>query len=269
MTTVYGLDGQPKGKIELPKQFSEEYRPDLIKRAVLALQSHNYQPYGTKIGAGMRHSVYKSKRRHIYKTTYGYGQSRTPGKVMNRSGTRFQRKGANVPQTVGGRSAHPPKVEKVLAEKINKKERKKAIRSALSATTIKALIEKRGHKLPKIEDFPIIIINDVEKISKTIDVKKLLKSLGLDKELERAKIKKIRAGKGKRRGRKYKRKVGPLFVVSKKCELLNSAKNIAGATVSLVKNVNVDMLAPGSDAGRITIWSEDAIKQLQDKKMFM
>ncbi len=48
------------------------------------------------------------------------------------------------PNVVKGRRAHPPKVEKVLHERINKRERRKAIRSAIAATAIKDLITARG-----------------------------------------------------------------------------------------------------------------------------
>jgi large subunit ribosomal protein L4e len=269
MSHVYNLTGQVKEKVELPKQFKETYRPDLIRRAVLALQSHKMQPYGTKIGAGTRNVVYLSKRRHEYRGTYGIGQSRTPSKTMSHAGSRFQRTGANVPQAVGGRQAHPPRVEKIFEEKINKKERKKAIRSALNATTIKAIVEGRGHRVSKVKELPIIITNDIEKIKKTAEVEKLLDTLGLGEELERVSEKKVRAGRGKRRGRVYKKKVGPLFIVSKKCELSKSAKNIAGADVSLVKDINTELLAPGTKPGRLTIWSEDAIKLLGEKNLFM
>ena len=51
-----------------------------------------------------------------------------------------------------------------------------------------------------------------------------MESNNLGKELERAKIKKVRAGKGTRRGRKYKTKVGPLLVFSKVCPALIAAK---------------------------------------------
>ena len=86
---------------------------------------------------------------------------------------------------------------------------------------------------------------------------------------DRAKEKKIRAGKGKGRGRPYKTKVGPLFVVSKKCDLLNSAKNLAGSEVVQVKDLNAELLAPGADAGRLVVWSEAAVKALEEKKLFM
>ena len=268
MSKVISMEGTSKGTINIPFQFQEEYRPDLIRRAFLALASHKIKAEGICSEAGKRHSSYFSKRRDRYRTTYGYGQSRTPRKVISRIGSRFTTKGASVPQAVGGRKAHPAKVEKVRYEKINDKERKKAIRSAISATILKDVVEARGHKVGDIKDFPIIIEEKIENIQKSKDVLELLKKIGLENELERAKNKKVRAGKGKMRGRKYKKKIGPLFVVSKKCDLMNAAKNLPGVHVSNVKDLNMELLAPGADAGRLTIWSEQAIKMLEEKKLF-
>ena len=73
---IFDLKGNEKGNMELPIQFSEEYRPDLIKKAVIALQTHKLQPKGTKIGAGDRHSAYMSKRRQEFRTSYGSNLSR-------------------------------------------------------------------------------------------------------------------------------------------------------------------------------------------------
>ena len=120
---LLSLEGTSKKDIELPAQFNESVRPDLIRKVVRILQSRKRQQYGANPEAGQRHSAFLSKRRHKYRGTYGIGQSRTPRKVMSRRGTRLNYTGAVAPQTVGGRRAHPPKAEKILALKINKKER--------------------------------------------------------------------------------------------------------------------------------------------------
>ncbi|MDD5182054.1 MAG: 50S ribosomal protein L4 [Candidatus Nanoarchaeia archaeon] len=266
---ILDLNGTATGKANLPRQFTEEYRPDIIKRAVLALQTHRLQPHSVKIGAGSRHSAYISKRRHEYRTTYGRGAARCPAKTMSHAGAHFNRVGANVPQTRGGREAHPPCINKVIVEKINDKERKKAIRSALAATTIKQIVEARNHQIADIKELPIIIQDSFEKISKTSEVVKVLEALGLSAELERTKEKKVRAGRGKTRGRIYKKKTGPLIVVSKRSELLDSAKNIPGVDVVEVKKLNVELLAPGTQAGRLTVWTHAALKEMEEKKLFM
>jgi large subunit ribosomal protein L4e len=269
MTKIISTKGEAKGEITLPVQFKEEVRPDLIRRAVLAIQSHRMQPHGVSEEAGNRHSVRFSKRRREYRTTYGYGQSRTPRKIMVRQGSRFVTQGAMSPNTVGGRVAHPPRVEKVLEEKINDKERKKAIRSAIAATAIKEFVEKRGHKVDDIKELPIVVDSKIEEIKKAKEVEDFLEKIGLGDEIERAKEKKVRAGKGKMRGRRYKKKVGPLFVVSKKCDLLKAARNIAGADVYIVKDLNAEVLSPGAHPGRLVIWSEAALKEMEEKNLFM
>lgn len=252
--------------VTLPLQFAEPVRKDLIKRAVLALQSARRQKYGANPKAGQRYSSYLSKRRHNYKGTYGIGQSRTPRKVLNRRGTRFYFVGATVPQTVGGRRAHPPKAEKEWVQKINIKERRKAIRSALSATMSPQLVEQRGHKIP--EGFPFILDNSFESISKTKDIFSALEKLGFEQEIKRASQTTVRAGVGKRRGRKTITKKSFLFVVSKDCPLLKAAANVAGADIVPVQSLNAELLAPGTHEGRLTLFTDGALDVLSQRGLF-
>jgi len=175
--------------------------------------------------------------------------------------------GAEAPGTVGGRRAHPPKAEKNWKKKINDKERRKAIRSALSAVMLKDLVIKRGHKLP--ETYPFILDNEFESLTKSKDVVDILTKLGFETELKRASEKKVRQGRGKSRARKYKQKKSILFVVDDDCNLLKSARNISGADVVKVSDLNTELLAPGADVGRLSLFSQAAIKKIQEKKLFM
>ena len=255
-----------KGSVELPFQFSEPLRADLIHRAVVTLQSNKRQKYGAFPEAGMQASVDISKRRRDYKGVYGVGQSRTPRKILSRNGGRMNWVGARGPQTVKGRRSHPPKAERNWDKKINEKERRKAIRSAIAATAHKATVEERGHKLPL--NYPLVVDNHMESLSKTKDVEDMFIALGFSDELDRAGIKNVRAGKGKMRGRKYQRRVGPLLVVSKQSAVIDAAMNIPGVTVAVVSQLNAEMLAPGAKAGRITIWSQAAIELLSKNRLF-
>lgn len=263
-TAIMSMDGAKGKEISLPKQFGEEFRPDLIKKAVIAQQSHNIQPTGTDPRAGTRQSSFLTKRRKHYKTTYGRGQSRTPRKILSRRGMNFHYVGAFAPNTVGGRISHPPKAEKIWDLKINIKERRKALRSAIAATMNKDLVKVRGHLADSI-----VVESKVEDLKSTKDVYSLLNKIGFEKELERVSVKKIRAGKGKNRGRPYTKKKGPLIVVSKKCSLIDAAKNISGVDVCLVKNLNAELLAPGTDAGRVTIWTDKAVEMMDKEKLFL
>ncbi|MGV8171071.1 MAG: 50S ribosomal protein L4 [Candidatus Woesearchaeota archaeon] len=247
-------------KKDLPKQFNEEVRPDLISKAVLTVQANSRQPYGSDPNAGMMVSAKLSRRRRDYKGSYGIGIARSPRKIMSHRGTRFNWVGALAPNTVGGRRAHPPKAERIWSKKLNVKERRKAIRSALSATMHRDIVKARGHILPK--DFPFILSNDVEDIKKTKDVIELLYALGFKDELDRTKEKVKRAGLGKNRGRPYKVKKSVLFVVSKKCGLNMAAANVSGVEIVTPDHLNAELLAPGSAIGRLTLYTEGAIDEI-------
>lgn len=264
---IFNKDNAEKGTVDLPIQFNEDIRPNLIKRAVLSLQSKARQPYGTDVEAGKKHSVRVSRRRRDYRGSYGQGISRVPRKVTSRRGTRINWVGAQAPGTRGGRRAHPPKADKIWDQKINKKENRKAIRSALSAVMQKELVTERGHKIP--ENYPFVIDNDFEKISKTKDFKIALEKVGFTADLERADSRKVRAGKGKARSRKYKTKKSLLIVVKDDCELVKYAKNILGVDIVKVKELNAEMLAPGADIGRASLFTKDAIDMIANEKMFM
>lgn len=249
---VLDLSGKKVKTIELPEQFEEAYRPNLIQRAIRVIFRNNIQGYGAKVGAGMRQSAKISRRRRNYKGSYGHGISRVPRKSLWSRGTQFGWVGAISPGTVGGRNAHPPKAEKDWTIKINKKERKKAIRSAIGASA---------------KDM-VVFESKVESLNKTKEINDLISKLGLDNEIDRLKEKKIRSGKGKSRGRKYKVRLGPLFVVSKKCKLQQSANNMPGFEVTEVKGINAAILTRGNEPRKV-IWSEDAINVLGKEKLFM
>jgi len=264
---ILSIKNQEKGKIKLPKQFEETVRPDLIKKVVLVLQGNKRQPYGADPEAGQKHSAELSRRRRKYRGSYGIGISRVPRKIMSRRGTRLNWVGAVAPGTVGGRRAHPPKAEKIWSRKINKKENRKAIRSALSATINKESIEQRNATIPK--NYPFIIEEQIEKLDKTKEVKEALRLLGFDEELKRSSVKKVRAGKGKARGRKYKKRKGVLIVVSEDSKLKKSAENIPGIDVVKINDLNVELLAPGAVPGRLTLFTDKAIERLNKEKLFM
>jgi len=264
---LFDAEKKKSGDKELPVQFSEEYRPDLIRRAVHALQSAARQAYGADPEAGKKHSSRVSKRRRDWRGSYGFGISRVNRKILSHRGTRFGWVGDFSPQTRGGRRAHPPKAIKVLEQKINTKENQKAIRSAMGATVNKELVSARGHKLPS--EYPFILSSKVESLDKTKDVTKLLLALGFEKELDRSAEKKVRAGRGKARGRKYQRKKGILIVVGKECPLLKSGQNVPGVDVVQASGLNVSLLAPGTLPGRVTLWTENALEVINKEKLFI
>jgi large subunit ribosomal protein L4e len=262
--SVFDLEGNVKEKIELPEVFKEPIREDLILRAFLATMSKKRQPYGVDIFAGKRTSAHYHGLRRI---------DRPEVRMMNREMARMPRLHGKVPphmlfvarfvpQARKGREAHPPKVEKVWVQKINKKERRKAIKSAIAATACKECVLKRGHKVENLKELPIIVEDKIQELKKTKDVVEFFKKIGLEKELERIKVKKIRAGKGKARGRKYKVKIGPLIVITEDKGISKAVRNLPGTDVCKAENLSVEALAPGSMPGRLVIFTKSAIEKL-------
>lgn len=256
---VYSLTGTEKGKVTLAKAFLEPVRADLIKRAVLAEQSLRRQPYGSDPLAGFRTSAhYHGRRRYRYS-------------MMNREMARMKRihgggslsyRARVVPQAVKGRKAHPPKVEKVWKKKINRKEWLKAFYSAISATAKKDMVSERNHDIKGIKNIPLVVEDRLQEMKRTSEIKNALKKLGLSKELERAAQAKTRAGRGKTRGRRTKVRKGPLIIVSEDKGIGKAGKNLSGVEVVKLGELSVDMLAPGTQPGRLCIWTKSAVEML-------
>jgi large subunit ribosomal protein L4e len=254
-TKVFSLDGQPVSEIELPPIFKTEFRPDVIKRAVLSAQSARIQPWGADLMSGKRTSAETWGK--------GFGVSRT----RRVKGTRYHAagRGAFSPHTVGGRRAHPPKVEKTVHERINRKERRLAIRSAIAATGSKKLVSSRGHIVEGVPGFPLIVNDEIESKSKTREVKEVLQKLGLWKDVERTIArKKIKSGRGKMRGRRYRQAIGPLLVIAQDRGIVKGSRNTPGLDITVISKLNVELLAPGGTAGRLTLWTRGAIQKLAE-----
>lgn len=257
---VINLQGEIVGKIKLPKILEEEIREDLIRRAFLATMSKKRQPYGTDIFAGRRTSAHYHGLRRSRWTMMGREMARMP-RIHAAAPPHLVYEARLVPQARKGRRVHPPKVEKILFERINKKERKKAIKSAIAASFKKEIVSKR-HRIEELKYFPVVVEDKIQEIKKTKEIFEFLEKIGLKKEIERTKKKKIRAGKGKRRGRKYKKKVGILFVVCEDKGISKAVKNLPGCNVCRVENLSVENLAPGAMPGRLIVWAKSAIEKL-------
>ncbi len=245
---VYGLDGEIAGEAELPTAFKADYRPDLIRRAVTAMEANARQPYGPKPTAGTRHAV----------STWGKG--RGVARVQRLKGSS---RAAQSPNNVGGRRAHPPKVDKDLGKKINKKEIHQAKMAALHATSVPEIVRGRGHQFDEELTVPVVVKDDFESIKSTKDAIESLSSIGVYADVARAKNgRKIRPGKGKMRGRKYRSPRGILVIVSDECDGGRSIRNLAGIEVVTPKALNASVLAPGGDPGRLTMITETALAEI-------
>jgi len=248
---VFNLEGKSTRKMELPPVFATPLRPDVIKRAVLAIQSSRFQPQGRDPMAGKRTSAESRGT--------GFAMARIP-RLKGQSG-----RAAFAPGTVGGRQSHPPVSEKKIARRIPKKEKRLALLSAIAATASKETVAARGHSIVDVLEIPLVVTNDLEALKKTREVEETLIRLGVLSDIYRVEeSRKVRAGRGKSRGRKIKQAVGPLIVVAEDKGIMEAARNIPGVDVARVSSLNAEMLAPGTHPGRLTIWTDSALERLNE-----
>ncbi len=252
---VYDVNGSVIKEVELPKVFEETVREDLIRRAVLAEQSKRYQPKGNYVWAGLETSAKYRGRKESYASLKNRGQARLPRTVRPKGRWGDVRK---VPFAVKGRRAHPPKVEKKIVELINKKEHLKALRSAIAATTHKDIVVARGHKVDT--DVPILIDESFDKLTKTKDVYTALSKI-VGKDMARAKNGRKRVTT--RKGGTYTPK-SVLIVVKQGSPLLKSARNLPGVDVVTPDKLSVELLAPGTHPGRLTLYSVNVLDEIDN-----
>lgn len=127
----------------------------------------------------------------------------------------------------------------------------------------------RGHQISSVPEVPLVIDSaafDAAAYAKTAAAIDLLKAIGAGPDLEKVKkSKKLRAGKGKLRGRRHRQRRGPLVVYDPEVdgkELVKGFRNIPGVETSSVYSLNLLQLAPGGHLGRFVIWTSAAFKGL-------
>lgn len=244
---LYGVSGKVRKVLDLPAAFRGEVRPDVIQRAVTAARANRRQPYGPSAVAGLQHAVEWAGK--------GRGLSRVP-RIDGR-------RGAQAPGTVGGRRSHPPRPERRWGKKMNAKERRLARRSALVASADPELVVARGHRVGPHLSLPVVVEAKAEQLAATKEAVGLLEGLGLADELARVAGKKVRAGRGTMRGRRYRRRTGPLVVLPADAPARRAFANVPGVHVVTPEGLTTEALAPGGVAGRLTLFSENALRELE------
>ena len=258
--SVLSVEGKQIKEISMPKFFSEKITEDIVQKCLEARKSK--QPYAPFYLAGLQASASGQLKhaRRKWKTAYGKGISRIPRKIMWRRGKQFLWIGATISGTRGGRKAHPPKIKSMLNKrKINKKELKIAFLSAIAATANEQSIKKRYSSIGD-EKFnaPFVIESKIAGLKTKEFIEAIKKILGNLYSIALQK-KKIRAGKGKLRGRKYRRSAGMLLVIGN-----DENVRLSGIDIKKARELSIEDLAEGR-LGRLSVYTEKAIADLEKR----
>lgn len=157
----------------------------------------------------------------------------------------------------------PLKTWRKWHRKVNVTQKRHAMASAIAASGVAPLVMARGHKIDEVAEIPCVISDGAEGIQKTKEAVALLKGLGCEAELEKARdSKQVRCGRGKIRNRRYVMKKGPLVIYKEDNGIAKSFRNVPGVDLCSVERLNLLQMAPGGTFGRFCIWTEGAVKRV-------
>eukprot|EP01066_Platyproteum_vivax_P001410 Platyproteum_vivax@DN1172_c0_g1_i1.p1 len=246
--------GKRSSAVSMPVVFSSPIRADLVQFVHDNLRMNRRLPYAVKEGAGYGTSA----------ESWGTGRAvaripRVPGGGTHRAG---QAAFGNMCR--GGGMFAPTKIWRRWHRKVNLTQRRHAVASALAASAVPGLVMARGHRITEIPELPLVVSDNMQKIQKTKEAMALLTRFGCKEELEKVKdSKKLRAGKGKMRNRRYTMRLGPLIIYAEDSGVSKAFRNIPGVDLCCVDHLNILKIAPGGQMGRFIIWSHSAFAKLQ------
>ena len=149
--------------------------------------------------------------------------------------------------------------------KINIKQKRYAVASALAASALPSLVMARGHKIDAVPEVPLVVSDAAEALSKTSKALELLAKVGASADVDKCKdSKNLHKGKGKMRGRRYTMRRGPLVIYANDAGITRAFRNISGVELAHVERLNLLQLAPGGHMGRFCIWTKSAFEKLDD-----
>merc|ERR1711939_1288369 len=228
--TILSADGSASGATHpLPKVFTSPIRPDIVQTVHTGMAKNKRQPYAVSEKAGEQTSA------------ESWGTGRAVARIPRVSGGGTHRAGqaAFGNKCRSGRMFAPTKVWRKWHQKINLGQKRYAVASALAASSVPALLLARGHQVSTVPEVPLVINSEVfaaGAIARTSSAVGLLKSVGASADVAKVKnSRKLRAGKGKLRGRRHRQRRGPLVVYDPEVdgkELSLAFRNISGVETS-------------------------------------
>lgn len=239
--------------VSLPAVFTAPIRSDVVQYVHTLMAKNGRQAHAVSRIAGHQTPA----------ESWGTGRAvsripRVPGGGTSRSG-----QGAFGNMCRGGRMFAPTKIWRRWHRKISVNQRRYAVSSALAASALPALVTARGHRIDNVPEFPLVVSDSLNRVSRTKDAKAILERIGALADVEKSKESRhVRCGTGKSRNRRYTQRRGPLIVYDVSEGLDKAFRNLSGVELSLVDNLSLLDLAPGGHLGRFIIWTKGAFEKL-------
>merc|ERR1712002_433264 len=251
--SVHNLEGKPIRLVSLPKVYNAPVRQDLVNRIHTEVRKNNRMPHGVSEKAGHQTSA----------ESWGTGRAVARIPRVRGGGTHRSGQGAFGNMCRGGHMFGAKKVWRRIHRKVNIREKRYAVVSAIAASGSPALVMAKGHQINRIREVPLVVEDKLESIKKTKDAVSFLKKHKAWSDIVRVyKSRHNRAGKGKLRNRRKVQRKGPLIIYAKNEGVTLAFRNIPGVDTICVDKLNLLRLAPGGRVGRFCIWSEGAFKML-------
>mmetsp|Transcript_32363 Transcript_32363/g.103186 ORF Transcript_32363/g.103186 Transcript_32363/m.103186 type:complete len:399 (+) Transcript_32363:1940-3136(+) len=251
--TVYSSAGEATTQVGLPGVFRAPIRPDLVEFVHTQMAKNGRQAYAVSMKAGHQTSA----------ESWGTGRAVSRIPRVQGGGTQRSGQGAFGNMCRSGRMFAPTKTWRKWHRKINLQQRRYAVSSAVAASASTPLVMARGHKITEVPELPLVVANEEDAIAKTKEAVAMFEALGCRADLDHAEhSKKLRAGKGKMRNRRYTLRKGPLVVYDDEANLAKAVRNLPGVELCRVDRLNLLLLAPGGHLGRLVVWTEKAFKKL-------
>jgi len=251
--SVFSLSGEKASTTPLPAVFTAPIRPDVVQFVHTNMNKNNRQAFAVSMSAG----------KNVSASSWGTGRAVARIPRVGGGGTSRSGQGAFGNMCRGGRMFAPTKTWRKWHRKINTTQKRYAVASALAASAVPALVMARGHRVEDVPEIPLVLDSALESTKKTSAAKDILAAVGALADVEKAAdSKKIRAGKGKMRGRRYTLRRGPLVVYKENDGVAQAFRNLPGVELCCVSRLNLLQLAPGGHMGRFCIWSQAAVDEL-------
>ena len=251
MVSVFdATSGERTAPVALPAVFTAPIRMDVVGFVHSNMAKNARQPYAVSRAAGHQTSA----------ESWGTGRAvsripRVPGGGTHRAG-----QGAFGNMCRGGHMFNPTRVWRRWQRRVSVGQRRFATVSAIAATASTPLVMARGHAVEDVVELPLVVDN--LSVSKTKDAAAVLERLGAYADVQKSKdSRKIRAGKGKMRNRRFVQRRGPLVVYNEE-DCTQAFRNLPGVELCHVDRLNLLQLAPGGHVGRFVVWTKSAFARL-------